>query len=100
MAKGRKPPKPPTDGGGSNSVEQVTGLTATIVYSNNIKLNWNPVTNAQAYWIYRNGVVLAIITITEFNDATISGSGIYKYEVAAVVNTVLGPKSVSATVVI
>lgn len=88
MAKGRKP-----SGGGSNTVPQVTGLTATVMFTNQVYIQWNGVANATSYWIYRNNYVIAIIQNINYMD--IANSGTYTYEVAAVVNQVLGPKSIS-----
>jgi hypothetical protein len=97
MAKANRPPKPPkpgTGGGGSNTIPAPTGLTATMTFSG-VYLQWTPVTNAQGYWIYRNGYVPAIVQATNYTD--LSGRVGDVYEVAAVVNTVLGQKSSSVT---
>ena len=88
--------------GGSSSVQQVTGLTANASGPTQINLTWNSVPNAQGYWIYRttagNEYVPAIIQSTNYVDGAVSPGTTYTYAIAAVVNTVLGPKSVSVTV--
>ena len=89
-------------GGGTSgvntSIPAVTGVTATVNGPNSISLTWNSVPNATTYWIYRNGYVPAIVTSTGYTDALVSGGTTYTYEIAAVVNSHLGPKSVSVTV--
>lgn len=85
-------------GGGETSVPQVTGLSATATSSTSVSLSWNSVVGATSYWIYRNNNVIAIIQSTSFVDAYASPNTYYTYEIAAVVNSVLGPKSASATV--
>ena len=86
-------------GGGSTTVPQVTGLSATAINSTDISLTWNSVSGATSYWIYRNDYVIAIIQGTNYTDQGVS-PGTYTYAIAAVVNQVLGPKSTSATVTI
>lgn len=98
MAKGRKPPK--GGGGVDNSIPKVTGLTATVVYTNNVYLKWNILVGATTYWIYRNNVVIAIIPPVEYTDAGPLAHGTYTYEVAPVVNSTLGPRSLPAIVTI
>lgn len=98
MAKAVKPPKPPQGGGGGSSIPAPTGLTATSTL-NGVYLQWNPVPNATSYWIYRNGYVPAIIQQVSYTDAH-SGPGTHVYAVAAVVNSTLGPKSNSVTVIV
>lgn len=93
MAKGKKPGG---GGGGSNTVPQVTGLTA-VQTLNGVYLQWNAVANATSYWIHRDNVVPAIIQSTSFTDTTVP-PGTHVYAVAAVVNSVLGPKSAPVTV--
>lgn len=85
-------------GGGSNTVPQVTGLSATQT-SSGVYLQWNAVTNATAYWIYRNNYVGWIVNSTSYTDGSAT-PGTYTYQVAAVVNSTLGPKSSSVTITI
>jgi fibronectin type 3 domain-containing protein len=88
--------------GGSSSVQQVTGLSVTVSSSTQVNLTWTSVPNAQGYWIYRttggNEYVPAVVQSTNYTDAALSPGTTYTYAVAAVVSTVLGPKSVSVTV--
>ena len=84
--------------GGSSSVQQVTGLSVNASGPTQINLTWNSVPNAQGYWIYRDNYVPAIVQSTNYTDGSVSPGTTYTYAVAAVVNTVLGPKSVSVTV--
>jgi fibronectin type 3 domain-containing protein len=88
--------------GGSSSVQQVTGLSVTVSSSTQVNLTWTSVPNAQGYWIYRttsgNEYVPAVVQSTNYVDAALSPGTTYTYAVAAVVSTVLGPKSVSVTV--
>lgn len=94
--RGGKKPKP-----GTNTIPPVTGLTATILSDNNsVYLRWDALTNATTYWIYRNNIVLAIIPPTSHTDSVSKPPGIYVYEIAAVVNGMLGPKSAPAQVTI
>jgi len=85
-------------GGGSTSVAQVTGLSATVQGSTTVSLTWNSVPYATSYWIYRNDVVIAIIQSTSYTDSYANAGTSYTYAVAAVVNSVLGTKSTSVTV--
>ena len=88
-------------GGGtgvSNSVPQVTGLSAYASGPTQVNLSWNSVPGATTYWIYRDNYVPAIVTSTNYVDGSVSPGTTYTYAIAAVVNTVLGPKSSSVTV--
>lgn len=98
MAKGKKPGGGgSTGGGGSNTVPAPTGLTATNTPLG-VYLQWNPVTNAQAYWVYINGGVSAIVTVTNYTASYLKSGITNTIQVAAVVNNVLGQKSASVTV--
>ena len=91
----------PGGSGGSgvdNSIPQVTGLSVSVSGPTQINLTWNSVPNATSYWIYRNNYVPAIVTSTNYADKTVSPGTTYTYAIAAVVNSTLGPKSVSVTV--
>ena len=91
-------------GGGSGStgentgIPQPTGLTATASGSTQVNLAWNSVPNATSDWIYRGTYVPAIVTSTNYIDISLIPGATYTYAVAAVVSTVLGPKSASVTV--
>jgi fibronectin type 3 domain-containing protein len=91
-----------TGGGSVSSTPQVTGLSVTVVSSTQVNLTWTSVPNAQGYWIYRttsgNEYVPAVVQTTNYVDGALSPGTTYTYAVAAVVSTVLGPKSVSVTV--
>jgi len=90
----------PTGGGSGvdNSIPQVTGLSVSVSGSNQVNLTWNSVPGATSYWIYRNTYVPAIVTSTNYTDLSVSAGTTYTYAIAAVVNSVLGPKSASVTV--
>lgn len=90
-------------GGGHNTPPstspQVTGLSAVVVSSTQIDIKWSAVAGPTPYyWIYRNNYVGWIIPDTSYSDKSVHPGTTYTYEIAAVVNTVLGPKSVSVTV--
>jgi hypothetical protein len=91
-----------TGGGSVSSTPQVTGLSVTVSGPTQVNLTWNSVPNAQGYWIYRttsgNEYVPAVVQSTNYVDGALSPGTTYTYAVAAVVSTVLGPKSVSVTV--
>lgn len=85
--------KPGSGGGGTvNSIPAPTGLTATALGGGQVALTWNAVTGATSYWIYRDNIVLAIITTTSFTDVY-AGATTHTYAVAAVVNSTLGTRS-------
>jgi len=84
--------------GGSTSVPQVTGLSANASGPTQVNLSWNSVPGATTYWIYRDNYVPAIVMGTSYVDGGVSPGTTYTYAIAAVVNTVLGPKSSSVTV--
>ena len=90
--------RPGGGSGVSNSVPQVTGLSAYASGPTQVSLSWNSVPGATTYWIYRNNYVPAIVTSTNYVDGSLSPGTTYTYAIAAVVNTVLGPKSSSITV--
>ena len=88
-----------TGGGGSaTGIPQVTGLSANASGSTQVNLSWSSVPGATSYWIYRDSYVPAIVTTTSFADRSVSPGTTYTYAIAAVVNSVLGPKSSSVTV--
>jgi fibronectin type 3 domain-containing protein len=91
-----------TGGGSVSSTPQVTGLSVTVSGQTQVNLSWDSVPNAQGYWIYRttSGIeyVPAVVQSTNYVDGALSPGTTYTYAVAAVVNTVLGPKSVSVTI--
>jgi len=90
----------PTGGGSGidNSIPQPTGFTVSVSGSTQVNLSWNSVPNATSYWIYRDTYVPAIVTSTNYADRSVSPGTTYTYAIAAVVNSVLGPKSASITV--
>ena len=88
-----------TGGGGSaTGIPQVTGLSANASGSTQVNLSWSSVPGATSYWIYRDTYVPAIVTTTNYADGSVSPGTTYTYAIAAVVNSVLGPKSSSVTV--
>jgi len=91
-----KRPKPPRGGTGGN-IPAPTGLAA-VVNDGAVDLSWNAVANATSYWIYRNDVVQAIVTVTNFTDNYATAGYSLSYQVAAVVASVLGPKCASVTI--
>lgn len=89
-------------GGGSttgttNTIPAPTGLTATAVGGGQVALAWNAVSGGTSYWVYRDNIVLAIVTTTSFTDVY-AGAGTHSYAVAAVVNSNLGSRSSSVSV--
>ena len=93
--------KRPGGGGGtgeSSGIQQVTGLSANASGPTQVNLTWNSVPNATTYWIDRDTYVPAIVTSTNYADRSVSPGTTYTYAIAAVVNSVLGPKSASITV--
>ncbi len=86
-------------GGVDNSIPAPTGLTA-VQSGSSVALNWNAVTNATSYWIYRGSYVPAIVTGTSYTDGAVSVGVTYAYAVAAVVNSTLGAKSNSVTITV
>lgn len=95
MARGGKPPK-----GGTLSIPAPTGVSATLMADNNVYVSWNPVTNATSYWVYRDGIVLSIIQATNFTDMYAGTHITHTYNIAAVVNSTLGPQSSGAQITI
>jgi len=87
-------------GGGSATVAQVTGLSATALSATEIYVTWNGVPDATEYWIFRNGAVVGIVVYpTSYTDNNnLSPNTAYNYEVAASIKGVLGPKSATVTV--
>lgn len=85
--------------GGSSTIPAPTGLSATVTAENNVYLTWSPVPNATSYWVYRNNIVLSIIQATYFTDVYAASGATYTYQVAAVVDSTLGPKSSSVSIV-
>ena len=95
--------KRPGGGGGTvetppSGIPQVTGLSANATGPTQVSLSWNSVPNATSYWIYRDNYVPAIVTSTNYVDASVSSGTTYTYAIAAVVNSTLGPKSSWVTV--
>ena len=75
-----------------------TGLSAT-VNGVSVELNWNAVSDATSYNVYRDGSLLGSVSSNSFTDSGLA-DGTYLYEVTAVnVNGESGSKaSVSATI--
>ncbi|MDA0180878.1 Ig-like domain-containing protein [Solirubrobacter phytolaccae] len=69
-----------------NSIPAPTGLTATVVNGDDVKLTWDPWPSGYgiAYWrVYRDGVMLTTTTLTPtFTDAN-RAPGTYRYQVNA-----------------
>lgn len=84
---------------GTSNIPKPTGLVATVVPPDKVYLSWNLVLNAQGYWIYRNGYVPAVVQATSYIDI-VGGPATYTYQIAAVVDTVLGPKSDPVSVIV
>jgi len=87
-----------TGGGVDNSIPPVSGVSASVVGPTNVYVKWNAVPNATSYWVYRNGTCIAIMTNTNYADNYVTPGVSYTYAIAAVINSVLGPKSTSVTV--
>ncbi|MBO4574363.1 MAG: T9SS type A sorting domain-containing protein [Bacteroidales bacterium] len=81
-------------------VKAPSNLTATVINTNGVRLNWtaaNPVTN---YTVYRNNVAVAnAVTGTMWTDTNLA-PGTYNYQVATNYNNVMSPMSNTATVTI
>lgn len=92
MARRPRPPK-----GDTGSIPAPTGLAAN-VSGGAVDLTWNSVANATSYWVYRNSAVIAIVTTTSFTDNYATAGYNWSYQVAAVVNSVLGPSCSPVTV--
>ena len=75
-----------------------TNLTAT-VNGSNVNLNWNEVSDATSYNVYRDSSLIASPTTNAFTDTTLA-DGTYLYEVSAVddAGESTSKASVSATV--
>ena len=86
-----------TSGGIINSIPAPTGLTATATGGGQVSLQWDALTGATSYWVYRDNLVLSIVTTTSFVDAY-AGVGTHSYAVAAVVNSTLGSRSAAVSV--
>jgi len=90
-----------TGGGGTtgiiNTIPAPTGLTVAASGSGQVSLTWNAVSGATSYWVYRDNIVLAIVTTTSFTDVY-AASGTHSYAVAAVVNSTLGSRSAAVSV--
>lgn len=69
-----------------NSIPAPTGLTATVVDGDDVKLTWDPAPSGYgiAYWrVYRDGVMLTTATTsTTYTDAN-RAPGTYRYQVNA-----------------
>ena len=48
-----------------------------------IYINWNDVSGATRYWVYRNGVNIKAQTISSYTD-TITTNGTYSYKIKAI----------------
>lgn len=88
--------------GGGTSTETCnapTNLTATPNHNlGRIVLNWNAVSGAQSYIVYRNGTQLASgINNTTYTDMTATVGVTYSYTVKAVCTSGLSPASNAAT---
>lgn len=78
-------------------ISKVTGLSAKASSPTVINVTWDSVPNASVYWIYRDNHVVAIVTTANYTHRA-NPRTTYNYEIAAVVNGVLGPKSKSVNV--
>lgn len=61
-----------------------SNLTATVISSERIDLNWSAVSGAVSYKVYRNGVLIASPTTTSYSDTGLSSGTTYSYTVSAV----------------
>jgi chitodextrinase len=67
-----------------------TGLTANAVSPSQVNLNWSASTDNDAvshYNVYRNGALLAGVTVTTYPDSGLSPSTTYSYTVRAIDET-------------
>jgi len=61
-----------------------SNLTATVVSSNQIDLNWSAVSGAVSYKIFRAGILIASSTTNSYSDTGLSPGTTYSYTVSAV----------------
>ena len=90
--------RPGRRSGVDTTITKVKGLIAKALGPTEISLTWDTVANAKGYWIYRDNYVPAIVLVNKYADKAVKPGTTYKYEIAPVVKSVLGPKSVSVTV--
>ncbi|CAG0988331.1 Exochitinase 1 [Burkholderiales bacterium] len=70
-----------------------TGLAATGTTSNSVSLNWNGVSGATGYKVYRGTAGVGTPSGASFTDTGLSPSTTYTYQVAAINAAGEGPKS-------
>lgn len=81
-------------------VKAPSNLTATVINTNGVRLNWTAANPATNYTVYRNNVAVAnAVTGTMWTDSNLT-PGIYNYQVATNYNNVMSPMSNTATVTI
>jgi len=65
----------------------LTDFFATSISTSNAILTWSPVTNAAGYRLYRDGVMMADISQTTYNDTSLTPRTGYTYNVVAYFGT-------------
>lgn len=61
-----------------------TNLTATVISSNQIDLDWSSVSEAVSYKVYRDSALIASPVTTSYSDTGLNSATTYSYTVAAV----------------
>ena len=78
-----------------------SNLTATVVSSERIDLNWSPVSIAVCYKVYRDGVLIASPTTNSYSDTGLAPGTTYSYAISAVnIDGAESPQSSSVSVTI
>ena len=74
-----------------------SNVSATAVSSTSIRVNWNPVSAAAGYYVYRDGSRIKELTSTSYTDIGLNPETTYSYSVSAFNNAGEGSKSLSAS---
>ncbi|TRZ50643.1 MAG: fibronectin type III domain-containing protein [Dehalococcoidia bacterium] len=61
-----------------------SNLTATVISTDQINLNWSPVSGAISYKVYRDGILIASLTETSYSDTGLTPGKTYSYAVSGV----------------
>ncbi|WP_407306763.1 cell wall-binding repeat-containing protein [Desulfosporosinus sp. SB140] len=83
----------------SSAMSAPTNFTATVISSNQVYLNWYPVSYATYYSVYRSTsltgtyTIVGVPTTANYTDSTVSANTTYYYKVEAVGNTGSSPDS-------
>ena len=61
-----------------------TNVASLAISANRVDLTWSATTNAAAYLIRRNGVIIGQTPLTVFSDSTVTSGPVYNYEIAVI----------------